>query len=174
MHITDERIKEFQDIYKKEYGKELSWAEARDGAYSLLSLAELALEAMQTDHRRKLKLKDSPKGFHLTDGGVYNCRICYTSISNEETWYTEDGIKCLICQKALEKGTVPSTICEDRKSWFAMWELDSKYGIKHQTARKMIREGRLKPRIIETEDGKPYFYVFLVSENEDFLKSKAI
>ncbi len=174
MQLSDERIKEFQEIYKKEYGKELSWEEAREGAYSLLSLAEIALESMQTDHRRKLQLKKSPKGFHLDDGGVYTCRICYTSISNEETWYDKNGIKCLICQQALEKNVVPPEVCEDRKSWFAMWELDSKYGIKHQTARKMIREGKLHPRTIETKDGKPYFYVFLVKENEDFLKSKAV
>ena len=41
MQITDEQIKEFQEIYKKERGKELSWKEATEAAYNLMNYAEL-------------------------------------------------------------------------------------------------------------------------------------
>lgn len=54
-----------------------------------------------------------------------------------------------------------------------MWELKSKFGIHPATAKRMIREGKLKARIIKDEAGKDYFYVFLVNENKKFLKENS-
>lgn len=39
MQLSDDQIKEFQEIYKKEYDKELSWKEASRGANNLMSYA---------------------------------------------------------------------------------------------------------------------------------------
>ena len=51
-----------------------------------------------------------------------------------------------------------------------MWALDSKFKIKHQTAKKYIREGKLIPRIVLTEDGKPHHYIFLKKENPGLIE----
>ena len=51
-----------------------------------------------------------------------------------------------------------------------MWELKDKFGIHPGTAKKMIREGELKARIIKDKEGRDCFWVFLKKENEDFLK----
>ena len=97
MELSDKSIKEFQVIYKKKYKKDISWEDAREGAYGLARLAELMYDQAIVEHKRKLRLKDSPKGFHL-EGVGYTCFICKNSISSEETWYDKWGIKCLICQ----------------------------------------------------------------------------
>ncbi len=41
MEPSEKYIKEFQEIYKKEHGKELTWEEAADGAHNLLNLARI-------------------------------------------------------------------------------------------------------------------------------------
>jgi hypothetical protein len=171
MRLTNDQIKEFQEIAEKEYGRKLTREEATEAAYDLAHLAELMYEFAKRDRVLQEKLKENPKGFHM-EGGPYNCRICYVGISGSQTWYDANGIKCLLCQKALDEGVIPSEVCQDSDSWYAMWELDSQLGIKWQTSRKLMREGKLKARVITTENNNPYFYVFLIKENPDILKPK--
>jgi len=172
MQLTEKQIKEFQDIFEREYGRKLSWKEASESAYNLACFAEVMYDCAVEQFKKDEKLKKYPKGFHLEEG-TYNCMICYKQITGKESWYDKHGPKCLLCQKALDKGIVPASVCDNKDSWYAMWELDNQLGIKHQTARKMIRTGELKPRIITTEDGKPYYYVFIIKENNKILKPKS-
>ena len=44
MKLTDDDIKEFQAIYKEEYGKEISKEEAYDSANKLIGLVKILLE----------------------------------------------------------------------------------------------------------------------------------
>jgi hypothetical protein len=46
-----------------------------------------------------------------------------------------------------------------------MWDLKDKFNIHSATARKMVREGKLKARIITDQNGKPTEYVFIKTEN---------
>ncbi|MFH1694701.1 MAG: hypothetical protein ABH880_03035 [Patescibacteria group bacterium] len=163
MQLSKERIQEFKDLLEKKEGKEISWEEAEKGAYNLMRFAELALELAEKDFRRQKKLEENPKGFHI-EGIGYTCRVCHESISNEETWYDKNGIKCLLCQRALDKKVIPQRVCKDRDSWYAMWELN-KEGIRTQTALKMMREGKLKARVVKGDNGKPHFYAFMKEEN---------
>lgn len=172
MELSDERIKEFQEIYKKEYGKELSWKEAAEGARSLLGLAQIAYDSYKTECLRKRKLKDNPKGFHLDDGKTYSCRICRESISNERTWWDEGGIKCLHCQKALDKKIIPKSVCKNDKSWYATWEFDYYFKIKTPTIQKFVRQGKLKSRIIPGINGGKHFELFLIKDNPGVLPEK--
>ncbi|QQR54583.1 hypothetical protein IPG41_05320 [Candidatus Peregrinibacteria bacterium] len=164
MKLSDEAVREFQEIYKKKYGKEISHAEAYESASRLLGLFEVLLKGAQVERARKLRLKDEPKGFHI-NGGPYTCFICGKYVSDEETWYDKYGIKCLVCQRAVEKRVVPGKICQDKDSWYSMWELDHYFKIKHQTARKLIRQGKLKARVITSQDDDAYCFVFLIKEN---------
>jgi hypothetical protein len=131
-------------------------------------VAEILAQAVLKEHDRQLRLKDTPKGFHLTDGS-YSCCICGTYVSGDQSWYDQYGIKCMTCQKAQDAGIFPPEICDDKESWYTSWELAEYLGIKHQTMRKMIRESKLKARIIQAENGKPHHYVFMTSENKEIL-----
>lgn len=173
MEPSEEYIKEFHKLYKKEHGKELTLKEAAEGARSLLGLAELAYDYAKKEHFRNQKLKKHPKGFHLDDGEFYSCRICKESISGKQTWWDKDGIKCLHCQKALERKLIPRSICKNDKSYYAIWEFDYHFNIKSPTVRKFIRQGKLKSRIIPNKDtGKPHFEILLIKDNEGNLPNK--
>lgn len=168
MGLSKKAIDEFKEIYKNKYKTELSDAEASEGANNLIGLFRVLYESHIKELQRKHRLKKEPEGFHITDG-TYNCLVCHREISGNESWYDRWGIKCLLCTKAVKEGVIPSFVCKDRDSWYAMWELERKFGIKHPTARKLVRQGKLKARIVPYEDGSPYEYIFLKKENPDLV-----
>ena len=168
MSLSKESIEEFKKIYKEKYGKELNDQEAYESASNLLGLFDALYKSALEEHKRKHRLKKEPEGFHLTDG-IYNCLICHVQISKETSWYDKWGIKCLLCQKAVKNGIIPSFVCKDRDSWYAIWQLEKNFGIKHQTAKKMAREGKLKARIVPYNNGDPYEYIFLKKENPNLI-----
>ena len=168
MSLSKKAIDEFKEIYKNKYNKELNDTEASEAANNLVGLFDILIKCHAKELQRKHRLKKEPEGFHLTDG-IYNCSICYRQVTENESWYDKWGTKCLFCTKAVKEGVVPSFVCKDRESWYAMWELESKFKIKHPTARKLVRLGKFKARIVTNEDGKPYEYVFLKKENPDLV-----
>jgi len=85
--ISPEAIKEFQEIYKKKYGKELTHEEATGASHNLVGLFEILYESSISELKLKEKLKDSPKGFSIMDGQNYNCGICHAQIKDEQLWY---------------------------------------------------------------------------------------
>lgn len=169
--LSDKAVQKFKDIYKKEYKKDLTDAEARDEAERLVGFFDVLMQVAEKDYRRKLKLKDSPKGFPIDDDGTYSCFICYESITTVNGWYDKYGLKCLNCQRAVEKKIIPPIVFKDRKSWITNWELKDKFGIHPSTARKLIKEGKLKARVINKENGSTHYSIYLLSENQDFLKN---
>ena len=166
MSLSKESIEEFKEIFKKEYGKELSDQEAYESATNLIGFVEVLQKSAEKEHQRKLQLKKEPKGFYLTDE-PYSCCICGQQVNGDQSWYDKNGIKCLLCQKAVKEGLVPPFVCKDRDSWYSVWELESKFGIKHQTAKKMVRLDELKAKIVPYDNGNPYEYIFLKKENPD-------
>ncbi|MDD5688666.1 MAG: hypothetical protein PHQ76_00090 [Caldisericia bacterium] len=167
MSLPKEAIDEFKEIYKKNYEKELTDAEASEAANNLVGLFKLLYDCSIKELQRKQRLKKEPEGFHLD--GEYTCCICHRQVAGNENWYDKWGIKCLLCQKTVKEGLVPPFVCKDRDSWYAMFELQSKFGIKHQTAKKMVRLGELKAKIVPYENGNPYEYVFLKKENPNLI-----
>jgi len=170
MSLSDKAIKEFQEIYKKKYGKDISPEEARDAGERLVGLFEILFDSHVAELRLKEKLKDHPKGFSLMNGETYNCGICHAQIKDEELWYDKWGKKCLACQDAVNKKIIPGRICYNNKDWYAAWELDSHFKLKAATVRKLIRQGVLKARIVP----KSGFEVILLKENADVLPPKRI
>lgn len=174
MHqLSDKRIKEFKDIIEKESGKDISWEEASEGARGLMQLAELALKQALEEQKRKKKLEESPKGFHL-EGIGYSCAICGNHISNEETWYDKYGIKCLICQKAVDKKIIPGSAVRDRESWYSKWDLESRFNIDRHALKRLVTAGILKPRNVLDESGRIHAQIFLIKDNEDTLPPKKL
>ncbi len=173
MPLSNEAIKEFQEIYKKEHGKELSWDEASEAARNLINYAELLWDLAQEDHRRQLKLKEQPKGFKL-DGIGYNCFICGDGTQAGENWYDKYGIKCTTCQKAIDRKEIPSSLAKNKESWYSKYDLESRFNIKGPTLRSWIKKGILKARTV-TRDGQGiHFQLFLIRDNKDALPPKKL
>lgn len=164
--ITQKQIEEYKKIYKKEYGKELTDEEARETGQNLVRFAELIIEQMKIDHYRKKRMEKEPNGFHLEVESSYSCCICYEHFPGNEMWYDQYGIKCINCQRALDTEVIPKYVCTDPNSWFADWKVQRKLGIHSATMRKMIRENKLKPRVIKRKDGSKHFELFIIKENE--------
>ncbi len=117
-------------------------------------------------HRLK-RLASEPQGFYLeSDGEYYNCIICHASITGDTGWWDHNGTKCLSCQNALNIGAIPVSICSDRTSWYATYELVNQFKISPSTISVMVREGKLKSRKIKAVSGPTSFEIFLKQENE--------
>ena len=170
MSLSEKAIKEFQEIYKKEYGKELTYEEAAEASRNLLGFYEVLFDSHIAELKLKDKLKDSPGGFSLMDGKTYNCGICRNYIKDEQLWYDKWGKKCLACQDAVNKKIIPGKICYNDKYWYATWEFDIYFKLKSPTIRKLTRQGVLKVRIVPQSG----FEVFLIKENIDVLPPKDI
>lgn len=169
--LSDKQIREFQDIFAKKFGKKINWQEASDAAHRLVNFVDLLMQLDNKEKQRQLKLGDNPKGFHLTDG-TYTCCICGDQITGERTWYDKNGIKCLLCQKALDRKIIPAEACRDRDSWYKIWELEYYFKMKPPTARKLIRNGKLKARIVPGESKRPHCYVLMIKDNQGMLPKK--
>jgi len=170
--ISEQAVTEYMKIYERESGKKLTRQEAYEQATNLVNFVKLLCDCKWEEQQRKAKLTEFPKGYHLTNGKTYNCSICRTEIKDETTWYDKNGNKCLTCQKALNRKIIPGSVCHDKDSWYAMYEFDYYFKIKAATVRRLVRENKLKARIIKGESGKPYFYVFLIKDNPGILPPK--
>jgi hypothetical protein len=173
MGLSDKTIKKFKGILEKKTGKEVSWGEAEEGANNLAGFAELLYKQANIEHRRKLKLKNNPKGFHL-EGNGYTCAICRNSVSNEETWYDKWGIKCLVCQKAINKKIIPGSVAKNDNSWYSTYDLEDRFNIDKSAMKQAVKEGVLKPRIVPSTSGRPYVYLFLIKDNKEMLPPKKL
>ncbi len=162
MEIKDEMIEEFKEISRKE-GKEISDQEAREGAANLAGFVDLLWEFAKKDSVKKKKLKQQPEGFPVD--GQYSCMVCGNSINQDTGWYDEHGPKCLLCQKALKDGIIPTFIFVNHNSYFKTWKLADAFKVKNVTIRKMVREGKLIARTILNESGKIHDQIFLKKEN---------
>ena len=141
-----------------------------EGRENMKRIQELFDQIKKREEERQEKLKEHPKGFPLTDGR-YSCGMCRHDVPSYDNWYDEYGIKCMACQHALERKTVPLKYFKDTDSWYPMWKLKSEFGIHPQTAMKYVRQGKLKAYVIPGENGSPTCYVFPKKENQNILKS---
>jgi hypothetical protein len=171
MFPTEKEVIELQAIFEKKYGKKLTYAEAEESARNLFGLYKALFDVAAKEHQRKLRLKDEPKEFHLTDG-TYTCCVCGAYIAGDATWYDRHGIKCMACQQALSKRIIPVEVCKNRDAWYSTHELSSYFNLNPLTARKLVRLGKLKSRTIYDTAGKPYFHIFLIRENSAILPTK--
>lgn len=151
--------------------REWSDEEVREGADNLMRFFSIVFDIALEEQRRKEKLKKYPKGFHLEGESAYSCRICSRYIQGEDTWYDRYGIKCMDCQRNLDKKVIPKKICKHDDLWFKDWQLQSDLGVHAMTAKKLRREGKLIARELKNIEGNVYFRVYMVEENRDFLKN---
>ncbi len=173
MELSKESIQEFKDILEKKTGKEVSWEEASEGAYNLLHFTKLLYDCEIKEKIRKKKLEESPEGFHL-EGVGYSCSICGDSVSNEETWYDKWGIKCLTCQKAIDRKIIPGSAAKNKESWYSKYDLETCFNIDRHTLNRLVKQGILKPRIVSDLSGRPHSHLFFIKDNKDTLPPKKL
>lgn len=173
MQLSDKRIQEMKDLLEKEPGKEVTWEEASDAAYNLAGLAEICFESWQEECRRNRKLLENPKGFKL-DGVGYTCHICHDSTRAGGNWFDKYGIKCLICQGAIDRKEIPASIAKNEDSWYSKHDLERAFNLKGPILKSWIKQGIIKVRNILSEGGSVHYQVFLIKDNKDFLPPKNI
>jgi hypothetical protein len=171
MQLSQERIQEMKDLLEKEHGREFTWEEASDAAYRLSGLAELMFDMWKEECRRKVKLAENPNGFKL-DGVGYTCAICGQGTHAGENWFDKWGIKCTICQDAINRKEIPASLAKNKESWYTKYDLESAFNLKSPALNKWVKEGVIKSRIV-TRDGKGvHTEIFLIKDNEGFLPPK--
>lgn len=173
MQLSQTQIGELKDIIEKESGKEITWEEASKAAYNLAGLADIMFDCWVKDEQRKKKLEQSPKGFHL-EGIGYSCFICGNSVSNEETWYDKYGIKCMVCQRAIDRKEIPPSLAKNKDSWYSKYDMESSFNVKGPTLRKWIKAGILKARTVTNDGEGTHVQLFLIKDNKDFLPPKKL
>jgi len=173
MTLSDKSIQEYKDIFKKEYGQDLTDAEARDQGERLVGLFDIFYKQAQIDFHRKLRLKkEKVKGFYLDPTeGPYTCAICRENYPGNEIWWNTKGLRCRDCWNSIQKKVIPPLDYDsDNKVWIKEWQLQTDYSLHPATRGKLRRQGILKGRDLKRSDGSIYCTVYLVEENEEFFK----
>ncbi|HRH31920.1 MAG TPA: hypothetical protein PLK06_01205, partial [bacterium] len=114
MRTTHEQVESFKKLWKKERGEDLTDAQALEYSNNLLGFFRALIAVDERIRRWNKRLIDEPKGFAVPGRETYNCIICYQRLEGSEGWYDQYGIKCPPCQKAVEVGIVPGSICTER------------------------------------------------------------
>lgn len=137
----------------------------------LEQIAKFSDEWKKEEERRAEKLKQNPKGFHL-EGAGYTCFICGDHTPESDNWYDEYGIKCLVCQKAIDDGEIPACLARDKESWYSNYDIQSSFNVKSPTLRKWVRQGVIKARTVSNYGKGVHTQLFLIEDNKDFLPPK--
>lgn len=142
--------------------------------HNLVQYSRMEAEFIAKERIRTRRLKSEPNGFYLNDGGRgYTCGICRNHHDGEDIWWQPDGLRCRNCWNNIQEGVIP-VLNLDKEWWeeehFTKFEVNYYYGVKTQSIKKLRREGVLVGRDLKDENGYVYETVFLVSENQKFLK----
>ena len=142
-------------------------------ASNWVRFAELRGEQEGIEAVRKRRLEKETDGFFLDAEAYHNCGICYEGHYGNEIWWNLDGIRCADCWINIKAGVIPSLkkhLFDNEDEWIANSQLKSKYNIHLSTVKKLRREGLLHGRDLKRSNGSIYETIYLVSENQEFLK----
>lgn len=170
MEPTTKQIQEIKEILEKDHGREFSWDEASKAAWDLNALVQIAFDLAVKECQKREKLKEFPNGYHLEGKGT--CLICGSIASEGNSWYDKYGLKCITCQKAINQKMIPTSVINNKESWYSKFDLEGYFNLKGSLLKKYIKEGLLKERIILGEGKKIHFQLFLLKDNKDFLPPK--
>jgi hypothetical protein len=143
----------------------------REERWRLEQMGKFMDEWKEKEKAREEKLKANPNGFHL-EGSGYTCFICGNGTPEGDNWYDQWGIKCLVCQKAIDIGEIPASFAKEKEGWYTSYELQSRFNVKSPTIRKWVRHGILKARTISYYGKGEHYQLFVIEDNKDFLPPK--
>lgn len=142
-------------------------------SHNLVQLAKMSGEFDGIEATRKRRLEKEPGGFFLDDGkGPYSCGICGEGAYGKDIWWNLDGLRCRNCWRNIKEGVIPPLKhrFESKDTYFQDWQIQDDFGVHPATRGKLKREGLLKGRDLKNEKGQIYHTIYLVSENQEFLK----
>lgn len=142
-------------------------------SHNLVQLARMSGEFDGIEATRKRRLEKEPEGFYLDDGkGPYTCGICGEYYYGKDIWWTLNGLWCRDCWNNIKEGVIPPLKHrhDDKSNWFERWQITSNHGVHPSSIKKLRREGLLHGRDLKRKDASDYFTVYLVNENQEFLK----
>lgn len=140
---------------------------------NLVQIARMTGRHAGIENMRKRRLKKEPEGFFLeASEGPLTCSICGEHYYGNAMWWNLDGTRCKDCWRNIKEGVIPSLTprYDDKSNWFESWQIKSNHGVHPSSVRKLVREGLLHSRDLKRKDGSVYYTVYLVSENQEFLK----
>jgi hypothetical protein len=172
MEYSDELVERYQEFHKKKSGEDVSREAANENLSSLVGFFDILWQMDIKDKKREEKLKEFPKGYAFMDGQRYSCSLCGMSVQDEGLWYDKWGIKCLLCQKAVDRKIIPGSLCKNHDSRYSVWEFEHYFKLSAPNVRKLVKEGLLTARIVPTEKGRPHVRVFLMKDNKGVLPPK--
>lgn len=161
MHeLTKKEYASFKAICEKEGIKYDTEAEYEEAAQNLYRFMKLSYDLAREHYGWEQRLKDEPNGFWLDSEGR-TCYVCYTNVHGQ-IWFDKWGLKCANCQEAFKKKVFPGYVLKDRNNsrHITNSQLSWKFGLHNQTIKKLVRIGKLKPRVVP---GGPM--IFLRKEN---------
>ena len=167
----EELRSELKRIMEKERKREVTDSELFEAENWMRGYASLLLDLGVKEAKLQKKLEQNPQGFHL-EGKGYSCFICGVSISNEQTWYDKFGIKCLVCQAAINKKIIPATAASNRDHWYNNLDFERSFFINRFGLRRLVKEGLLKPRIVPSESGRTHYQLFFIKDHKGVLPPK--
>lgn len=148
-------------------------AEYREFKWSMESAGRFMDEWKEKEKALEEKLKENPKGFRR-EGTGYTCAICGGSTPEGDNWYDKWGVKCLVCQRAIDKGEIPASLAKNKDSWYRKYDFEHYFNVKGQTLNKWVKEGILIARTVSHYDEGVHTQVFLIKDNKDFLPPKKL
>ncbi|MES2223745.1 MAG: hypothetical protein V4469_02305 [Patescibacteria group bacterium] len=166
----EEHVQEMKNIMEREGGKEVTWDEAEEAFANLGRYANLIYEFALEDRRRKNKLREFPKGYILESRG-YSCAICGNSTQENENWYDQYGIKCSICQKAINRKEILPSIAKNRDNRYSEYDMESDFNVNKKKLKEWIEAGIIKPRTV-MDGSRVHCHIFLIKDNKDFLPQR--
>jgi len=142
-------------------------------ASNWVRIAEIRGEQEGIKTARKRRLEKEPEGFFLDADSYYNCGICHEGHYGNEIWWNIDGIRCADCWLNIKEGVIPlikKDLFDNEDEWIANSQLKSRHNIHPSTVKKLRREELLHGRDLKKSNGSIYETIYLVSENQEFLK----
>lgn len=169
---TKKDIQEIKAALEKQHGREFTEKEAIQAIWDIRHLARIGYERIQEKSRRDDLLKKNPKGFHWEEAGA--CELCGDMTSGENSWLDKYGLKCMLCQKAINSKKVPGSIIEKKESWYSKYELEMFFNITGPDLTKYLKSGFLKERFVAGDKRTKHLQLFLLKDNKDVLPPKKL
>src|SRR3989344_7931956 len=132
----------------------------------LREFAELLLDTVMRDAKRKKRLLKSPNGYYMDDETeTYTCFICHRNFNAEDIWLDKYGYKCRDCYNNVIKGVISKTLSKKRNLWCTDWEVTKILNVHPSTREKLIRQEKLKVIELKNSSGSIYERIFMKKEN---------
>jgi hypothetical protein len=173
MEESEKGIQKIKEILEKQHSREFTWEEATKAYRDMETFARIALAFAEKELKMQELLKQSPKGFYYQKEHG-KCALCGDAAFGENSWYDKYGLKCTICQNAIDQKVIPGNLAKNRESWYTQYDLQSFFNISKKELIKYIKSGFLNDRVIHTASNKVHLQLFLLQDNKSTLPPKKL